>query len=108
MGRLKTMPARVGSLPPRVRAMPKVADRFYQSPEWLAYRKAHRRWTMERQGGVWCVVCGSTHRLILDHRIERSDGGDDFPPYQMADWHCAACHNAKTARERAKRATGVR
>ena len=74
MGRLKSMPSRLGALPPRVAAMPKVADSFYQSVEWKDYRARHRAWTIQRQGGVWCLICGSTHRLILDHREERKDG----------------------------------
>ena len=106
MGRLKALGSRVGSLPPRVAAMPKMAERFYQSAEWLAYRKAHRQWTAARQGGVWCVVCGATRRLILDHVRERKDGGADFPPYDEARWYCAGCHNTKTAAARAARARG--
>lgn len=88
--------------------MPKVADGFYLSAEWRAYRSAHRAWTIARQGGVWCRVCGSVKRLILDHRTERKDGGADFPPYEEADWYCGGCHNAKTAAARAKRAAGGR
>lgn len=106
MGKLKAMPPRLAGLPPRVAAMPKVAEAFYQSDAWRRYREAHRRWTIQQQGGVWCVVCGSTERLILDHRHERKDGGEDFPPYAEADWHCGPCHNRKTAKARAKRARG--
>jgi 5-methylcytosine-specific restriction endonuclease McrA len=51
-------------------------------------------------------VCGGTNRLILDHRVERRDGGADFPPFEEADWFCAGCHNTKTARARALRAGG--
>jgi len=108
MGRLKSMPSRLGALPPRVAAMPKVADSFYQSPEWKDYRARHRAWTIQRQGGVWCIICGSTHRLILDHREERKDGGADLPPFDQMDWYCAGHHNAKTAAARARRARGGR
>lgn len=106
MGRLQGLPSRLAGLPARVKALPKVAERFYQSAEWLAYRARHKAWTRARQGGVWCCKCGSTHRLILDHRVERKDGGADFPPFEEADWYCAACHNRKTAEARARRASG--
>lgn len=86
--------------------MPKVAEGFYLSAEWRAYRKAHRDETRRREGGVWCSVCGSGERLILDHVEERKDGGADFPPYEGARWYCGGCHNAKTARARAARASG--
>lgn len=106
MGRLKGLPPRIAALPPKVAAAPKRADRFYQSKEWLSYRKRHAAWTRKVNGGLWCCVCGSTHRLILDHRVERKDGGEDFPPFEQADWHCAACHNRKTADAKARRASG--
>lgn len=106
MARLKALGSRVAAMPPHVRALPKVAEHFYQSREWLDYRERHKRWTVERQGGVWCAVCGSKHRLILDHRVERSDGGADFPPFGEADWLCQRHHNAKTAAAKARRAAG--
>lgn len=106
MGRLKQLGGRLGSVAPRVRAMPKVAERFYQSVEWKNYRKWHRAETRRRQGGVWCCVCGSTERLILDHVVERKDGGEDLPAYDGARWYCGACHNTKTARAREARALG--
>lgn len=84
--------------------MPKVAERFYLSAEWKDYRKRHRDWTRAKLGAVWCCICGSTERLILDHVVERKDGGPDFPPFEGAKWYCGACHNTKTARARASRA----
>lgn len=108
VGRLKAMPSRIGALPPRVRSLPKVAERFYQSAEWRAYRKRHAAWTRSRQGGLWCAKCGGTSRLMLDHKVERKDGGEDFPPFEGAEWLCGGCHNAKTAKARARRASGGR
>lgn len=105
MGRLKQLRGRLRPVPLRLAFAPKRAEGFYQSPEWQNYRREHRAWTIARQGGVWCCTCGSTERLILDHRRERKDGGADFPPFEEADWVCAKHHNAKTARERLKRAT---
>jgi len=107
VGRLKALPGRLGSAGSRVKALPKRAEQFYLSQEWREYRARHRAWTIARQGGVWCVVCGSTERLILDHRHERKDGGADFPPFEEAHWHCGGCHNRKTATEKARRARGV-
>ena len=106
MGRLTALPSRLSGLPARVKALPKRAEGFYQSAAWKAYRRAHAAWTRARQGGLWCCVCGATGRLILDHRVERKDGGADFPPYEEADWYCTGCHNRKTAEARAKRARG--
>lgn len=108
MGKLTGMPSRLSSLPPRVAAMPKVTESFYNSASWRAYRQQHRDWTIARQGGVWCIVCGSTKRLILDHAIERKDGGEDLPPLEQAHWYCTGCHNRKTAEAKAKRARGGR
>lgn len=108
MGRLRQLGARVGSVAPRVRAMPKLADRFYLSPEWKGYRSWHRAETKRRHGGVWCCICGCAGRLILDHVVERKDGGPDFPPFEGANWYCTAHHNAKTARARATRAGAAR
>ena len=108
VGRLTAMPGRLASLPARVAAMPKVAELFYQSAAWRAYRQAHKAWTVARQGGVWCCICGAAGRLILDHRVERRDGGEDFPPYDQADWYCTGCHNRKTIEAKAARARGGR
>ncbi|MAY20304.1 MAG: HNH endonuclease [Erythrobacteraceae bacterium] len=107
MGRLKAMPARLGGLPSRVRALPKTAERFYTSPEWKQYRRDHRAWAVRRDGGCWCAVCGAGGRLILDHKVERKDGGADFPPYEGCEWLCTGCHNAKTAQAKAARVRKV-
>ena len=106
MGRLRQLPGRLGALGARVAALPQMAERFYASPEWKAYRKAHRAWVIEQMGGCWCAVCGAGGRLILDHKVERKDGGADFPPYAGAEWLCTGCHNAKTANARERRAVG--
>lgn len=102
VGKLKSMPARLGGLKPRLAPMPKVADRFYQSAEWKALRSAKRA-----QGPAFCCVCGCGGRLILDHREERRDGGADLPGLDGLDWYCTAHHNAKTAAARARRARGA-
>ena len=100
---IKRLPNRIGRAPVRVAALPKKVERFYASAEWKRYRAWHRKETKARQGGVWCVVCGSTVRLILDHVVERRDGGPDFPAFAGAKWYCGGCHNAKTAKAKAER-----
>lgn len=106
MARLTRLPGRIAAMPSRVKVLPKRAEGFYASAEWKAYRERHRAWTVQRQGGVWCAVCGSTKRLILDHVVERRDGGADFPPFEGARWLCGAHHNAKTAAAKKARAQG--
>jgi len=98
MARLATPKRRLGSVRPRVTAMPKKAERFYQSPEW---RALVRRLKQER--GAFCQKCGAGGRLIGDHIVERKDGGADLDPANVM-LMCWPCHNRKTARERAKRA----
>jgi 5-methylcytosine-specific restriction protein A len=98
--RLKAMPARLAGQPPKLKLPPKQADPFYQSKEWQAAKAAKRR-----EGRRWCVRCGSTDRLILDHIIERKDGGPDFDPRNL-QWLCHAHHQAKTATARGDRAKG--
>lgn len=99
MGKLKAMPMRLGALPAKVRQAPKVAEPFYLSKAWLDAKAAKRR-----EGNVWCVDCGSTKRLILDHDWERKDGGADLDLRNLK-WRCAPCHNRKTAASRARRAS---
>jgi len=97
---LRTLGGRVGvSLPGKVAPMRKRADPFYESPEWKA---AVRTWRAR-----WCKVCGSTKRLVLDHIVERKDGGSDLDPANLQTL-CHACHQRKTADARARRATGQR
>jgi len=79
--------------------MPKQAESFYKSPEWAQARRD--------QPNKWCVVCGVTQRLILDHKVERKDGGADLDPANL-EWLCLPCHNRKTAQAKAKRARGGR
>lgn len=104
MGRLTQMPGRLAPLAPRVRALPKRAERFYTSAEWKALRRAKLA-----EGPAFCKTCGKGGPgLILDHRDERKDGGADLPSLAGLDWYCTAHHNAKTAKARAERATGKR
>ncbi|OQC19047.1 MAG: HNH endonuclease [Planctomycetes bacterium ADurb.Bin069] len=87
-----------GLLPPKVKVAPKVADPFYLSAEW---RRLVAR--LKRERGAACERCGSGHRLIGDHVVERRDGGAELDPANV-ELLCQACHNAKTAKARAARA----
>lgn len=100
MGRLKGLGPRLATMRGRVRTMPKVAERFYQSREW---RELVRRIKAER--GNWCARCGSKHRVIGDHIVERKDGGAELDPANI-ELLCQACHNRKTAQARARRVGG--
>ncbi|HYF88987.1 HNH endonuclease signature motif containing protein [Azospirillum sp.] len=108
MGKLRSLPPLVGSLDMRTaKPAPKVAERFYASPEWRALRSS-----LIRQRGRRCERCGKTHeddgapvRLIGDHKRERKDGGAELDPANV-ELMCLACHNAKTAQVRARRLRG--
>ncbi|NKI99600.1 HNH endonuclease signature motif containing protein [Novosphingobium sp. SG707] len=93
--RLVSAPGRLVAAKPRLVSKPKVAEQIYQSPEWRALREARRK-----DADYHCVVCGSKHRLILDHIIEIRDGGPKFEP-KNTQWLCRVHHGLKT--EAAKR-----
>lgn len=104
MARLKALPARVSSLPPRISVPAKVPDPFYESVAWREFIRA-----IKVQRGFVCEVpscrkdCSDNHRgLIGDHVVERRDGGADFDPANVM-LMCTACHNRKTASERGRR-----
>ena len=99
---LQNLKSRVAGLPPRVAPAPKVADRFYESREWRALAAQ-----MKRKAGYVCARpgCGSSHRLIADHIVERKDGGADLDPLNI-EVLCAEHHAQKTAAARSRRARG--
>lgn len=100
MAGLKMAPPTIGRAPATVRAAPKVAELFYRSVEWRTMVKA-----IKRKRGDHCQRCGSTHRVIGDHIIERKDGGAELDENNV-ELLCQACHNRKTAQARARRARG--
>ena len=53
-----------------MRALPKVAESFYQSKEWRALVRS-----IKAARGKCCARCGSGHRVIGGHIVERKDGG---------------------------------
>jgi len=100
VAKLKMLGARLGTAPPKLKRQPKTAELFYQSAAW------HRAKAMKRaEGPAYCAVCGSGHRLILDHKVERKDGGADLDLSNL-QWLCRPHHQAKTARAKADRLSG--
>lgn len=101
VGRLKAVTGRLAAPAPRIVAPPKRAEPFYQSPQWRDLVR-----DVKRERGAWCQRCGSKHRVIADHVVERKDGGADLDPANI-ELLCQACHNSKTAAARARRASGT-
>lgn len=102
MGRLKALPSRLSGPKPRIACQPKLSDPFYQSIEWKRL-VARRRRDADYQVALQRAKPGE--RLILDHVIERRDGGAELDP-RNTEWLTISEHNAKTARARAERALG--
>jgi 5-methylcytosine-specific restriction enzyme A len=96
--KLRNLPSAIPTLAPRLRPPPKVAESFYTSSEWRGLVAR-----IKRERGAWCVVCGSSQRVIADHIKERRDGGEPLDPANV-QLLCQRCHNRKTARARAARA----
>lgn len=102
MGRLKAMPSRLGSLPGKVRALPKQVEPFYQSAAWKRLVEDRK---LDADYFAAKARARKGERLILDHKRERKDGGADLDPANTA-WLTFSEHQAKTARARAARARG--
>lgn len=103
MAKLTSLGSRIGTLPPRLAAAPKVADPFYQSAEWRA-----KRAKLARTRGRKCEEPGCEtpyDRVILDHVVERKDGGADLDEGNLK-WRCFAHHQRKTAKARGMRSRG--
>lgn len=97
---LKGLPSRLSTIRPRLRQPPKTADPFYQSKEWrdlVASRKYDGDWFAAKKRAK------PGERLILDHVIERKDGGAELDPANTK-WLTFSEHQAKTAASKAKRA----
>ncbi len=81
---------------------PKVVESFYRSVGWLALvesRKGDPDWHAAK------ARAKAGERLILDHKVERRDGGADLDPANT-EWLTFGEHQAKTAKARARRARG--
>jgi 5-methylcytosine-specific restriction protein A len=98
---LQALRSRVALATLRTAALPpKVADRFYASPTWIALRDR-----VQREAGGRCQVLGcgrAERRMFVDHIVELKDGG--APLERTNVWLlCASHHSRKTVVERAKR-----
>lgn len=102
MGKLKCMAPRVGGMAPRVKALPKMAEAFYQSREWRALVAQRKR---DHDYLLALSRCRRGERLILDHIVERKDGGADLDP-SNTQWLTQTEHAKKTAKAKAARAAG--
>lgn len=102
MGRLTALGSRLGLMPARVRATPKVAEGFYSSPAWRELVRDRKR---DADYAAAKARAKRGERLILDHKIERKDGGADLDPANT-EWLTNSEHQAKTAKARAARAQG--
>jgi len=100
MGRLKAAPLGPAMIGARLKLPPKIAESFYNSKEWRQLVAS-----IKRRRGNWCHRCGSTHRVIGDHIIERRDGGAELDESNV-ELLCQRCHQRKTADARRKRARG--
>jgi 5-methylcytosine-specific restriction endonuclease McrA len=103
----------------RLQSRPKVAESFYKTDRWRALVAS-----IKAERGRRCEACGKTRepdgspvKLILDHIIERRDGGADYDRGNLqllctavggngrphAGGTLGGCHNRKTARAKAER-----
>lgn len=102
VSRLKATKPRLGGQVPRLRSAPKVVEDFYSSPEWRAFRSRRMR-----DGDYYAALNRAkkdgSGRVILDHVVERKDGGADLDPANTK-WLTFAEHQAKTAKAKAQRA----
>lgn len=102
MGKLKSLVSRVGAMNVKLKSAPKSAEAFYSSVAWrslVADRKRDPDYHLARQRAK------PGERLILDHKVERKDGGMDLDPANT-QWLTNSEHQAKTAKARAARAQG--
>lgn len=100
MVRLTAMPGRLSASGARLATLPKVADPFYLSREWIALRIRRQRDPDYAQA----VARGKpSERIVLDHVIERKDGGAGLDAANT-QWLTHSEHQAKSARAKAARA----
>ncbi len=100
----RRMPNQLKAKPLRFAAKVKLHDRFYSSPEWkrlVARRKLDADYFAAKARGK------RGERMILDHVLERKDGGLALDPANT-QWLTMSEHQAKTAKAKARRAAGSR
>lgn len=96
---MKSLSPAYKTLGNRYRKTEKVADPFYQSPEWRAVRD----YVLKRDDNR-CTIPGCRHvgRVWVDHIVEIQDGGDRLDPSNCQTL-CQPHHVTKTHAERRKR-----
>lgn len=102
MGRLKALGARIAPMVAKVKAAPKLVEGFYSSTAWrglVADRKRDPDYAEAKRRAK------PGERMILDHVVERKDGGADLDPANTK-WLTFSEHQAKTAAARKARALG--
>lgn len=87
----------------KVRPAPKVAEGFYSSAAWRGLVADRRR---DADYAAAKARAKPGERLILDHKVERKDGGADLDPANT-EWLTFSEHQVKTAKARAARAWGT-
>lgn len=103
MGKLTNMGSRLSGMPSRIQCMPKIVEDFYTSPEWRALVASRKR---DPDYKAACKRARGGERVILDHVVERKDGGADLDPANTK-WLTNSEHQAKTAEARRRRALGM-
>ena len=99
MGKLTRAPSRCAPAPSRVAAAPKRVEPFYRSKAWLALRRARM---LDADYFAAKARAKDGERLILDHVVERKDGGAPLDPANT-QWLTFSEHQAKTEREKRRR-----
>lgn len=103
MAKLKTMPSRLSASAPKLRLAPKEAEPFYRSAAWKNLVNDRK---LDADYFAAKARAKPGERVILDHRIERKDGGADLDAANT-EWLTFSEHQVKTAAARAKRARGL-
>jgi len=102
MAQIPTLKPRIPTLDTRIAPPPlpreKVADPFYSSKEWIALRDRVRA----EAGGMCQRVGCSTPGRIVDHIVERSDGGASLDRANL-ELLCASHHAIKTNEAKRRR-----
>ena len=104
MARLKAMAGRLSAPPPRLRPPPKEALPFYRSAAWRQLVESRK---LDADYFAARARAKAGERVILDHVRELRDGGAALDPANT-QWLTMSEHAVKTAKARAKRATGGR
>jgi 5-methylcytosine-specific restriction protein A len=82
---------------------PKSVEPFYSSAAWRRFVAARK---LDRDYFAALARRRSrAERVILDHIVERKDGGADLDPTNT-EWLTMSEHQAKTAKRRGQRARG--